>query len=355
MADPKSQSACPTAPVENPVESSSAAPIEADDTAHFSDYDDDGSSQASSTQSLSSSIKEQFYENGRKYHRKTVDEGHKYLLPSDETELDRLDMTHHMALVILDGELHKAPIKGDPHNVLDCGTGTGIWALDFGSIHPGSHVIGVDLAPNQPSWTYPNVVFENDDLEKEWTYKKNHFDFIHSRMVGSAIKDWSKYTKQMFDHAAPGAYVEISEHSMKHIYCDDGSVPEDSVFYAYGNNLSDALLTLGVDVRQFSGSFFKRHLEEAGFVDVQVFTYKVPWGTWPKSKKFKYMGAVCAEILKTGFEAYGLMAMTRLLNIPEDEARGICNGCYKEIMAGKQHGYHYQWYVIGRKPELATK
>lgn len=45
---------------------------------------------------------------------------------------------------------------------------------------------------------------------------------------------------------------------------------------------------------------------------------------------------------KTGFEAYGLMAMTRLLNIPEDEARGICNGCYKEIMAGKQHGYHYQ-------------
>lgn len=48
-------------------------------------------------------------------------------------------------------------------------------------MHPGSKVVGVDLAPNQPGWVYPNVVFETDDLEKPWTYKKNHFDYIHSR------------------------------------------------------------------------------------------------------------------------------------------------------------------------------
>jgi ribosomal protein L11 methylase PrmA len=34
-----------------------------------------------------------------------------------------------------DGKLHIAPIeeiKGGIHNVLDIGTGTGIWAIDFG-------------------------------------------------------------------------------------------------------------------------------------------------------------------------------------------------------------------------------
>ncbi|TGZ78006.1 hypothetical protein EX30DRAFT_169457, partial [Ascodesmis nigricans] len=156
--------------------------IEVDDSATF-DYDD-GESQASSAQSLSSSIWDYVFSYGRKYHWKS-EENQQYLLSSDGTELDRFDMIHHLTLVTLDGDLYKAPLEGnDPHNVLDCGTETGIWGLDFGSMHPGSHVIGVDLAPNQPSWTYPNVEFQTDDLEKDWTFKKNHFNYIHFRMVG---------------------------------------------------------------------------------------------------------------------------------------------------------------------------
>lgn len=46
---------------------------------------------ASSTESLSSSILEHVYENGRRYHRKSSD---KYLMPSDEKEQDRLDLGH---------------------------------------------------------------------------------------------------------------------------------------------------------------------------------------------------------------------------------------------------------------------
>lgn len=39
-------------------------------------------------------------------------------MPSDETELDRLDMVHHVTLNILDGELYTAPLAGKPlHNV----------------------------------------------------------------------------------------------------------------------------------------------------------------------------------------------------------------------------------------------
>ncbi|TGZ78007.1 S-adenosyl-L-methionine-dependent methyltransferase [Ascodesmis nigricans] len=325
------------------------APIEADDSANFSDYDDSGSV-ASSTQSLSSSIREHVYANGRKYHRMSTDENQQYLLPSDETELDRLDMGHHACLVTLDGDLHRAPIEGDPHNVLDCGTGTGIWALDFGSLHPESHVIGVDLAPNQPSWTYPNVEFQTDDLEKDWTFKKNHFNFIFSRTVGTAIKDWERYTKQMFEHAAPGAYVELCEHAFE-TSCDDGSLQPDSIFIKWSSTMADALEKMGVHVRDFSPSFFRDHLKAAGFVDIKVFIYKVPWGAWPKGKKFKYLGSVCAEVMKTGLEAHGLFAMTRLLNMPEDEARKMCTDFYNNILAGKEHCYHYLWHVVGRKPD----
>lgn len=125
--------------------------LEADNSLDHSDLEETGSV-TSSTESLSSSIREHVYANGRRYHRKSSDENQQYLLPSDETEMDRLDLAHHLQLLVLGGELYKAPLQSDPHNVLDCGTGTGIWALDFGSIHPGSSVIGVDLAPNQPTW-----------------------------------------------------------------------------------------------------------------------------------------------------------------------------------------------------------
>ncbi|TGZ78004.1 S-adenosyl-L-methionine-dependent methyltransferase [Ascodesmis nigricans] len=335
-------------PVNDPQADDVSANIEADDSANFSDYDD-RQSQASSTQSLSSSIWDHVYANGRKYHRKSEENG-QYLLPADEDELNRLDMVHHLQLETLDGELHKAPIEGDPCNVLDCGTGTGIWALDFGTIHPGSHVIGVDLAPNQPAWTYPNVEFHTDDLEKEWTFQKNHFNYIHSRMVGTAIRDWGRYTQQMFDHAAPGAFVELSEHALW-AGCDDGSVKENSKYHAWSEAMAAAMEKLGIYIRSFSPHFFREHLQAAGFVDVKVFIYKIPWGHWPKSKKFNYMGAVCAEVMRTGLEAHGLLAMTRLLGMKEEDARKLCTDFMDTIASGKEHAYHYHWQIVGRKPD----
>jgi hypothetical protein len=44
--------------------------------------------------------------------------------------------------------------------VLDGGTGTFIWAIDFADSHPESLVIGIDLSPIHPAWVTPNVSFE---------------------------------------------------------------------------------------------------------------------------------------------------------------------------------------------------
>lgn len=51
-------------------------------------------------------------------------------MPNDEAEQDRLDMYHHIFLSLLGGKLYTAPLE-NPHRVLDVGTGTGIWAIDF--------------------------------------------------------------------------------------------------------------------------------------------------------------------------------------------------------------------------------
>lgn len=42
-------------------------------------------------------------------------------------------------MITLHDELYLAPIK-EPQSVLDIGTGTGIWAIEFGSLHALAHL-----------------------------------------------------------------------------------------------------------------------------------------------------------------------------------------------------------------------
>lgn len=42
-----------------------------------------------------------------------------------------MDLVHHIYKILLGGELHLAPLSKNVQRVLDLGTGTGIWALDF--------------------------------------------------------------------------------------------------------------------------------------------------------------------------------------------------------------------------------
>ncbi|KAF7593773.1 hypothetical protein BBP40_010829 [Aspergillus hancockii] len=60
--------------------------------------------------------------------------------PNDEEEQGRMDLLHHIYSLILDGEIHTAPIN-NPRRVLDIGEGTGIWAVDFADQYPSAEVM----------------------------------------------------------------------------------------------------------------------------------------------------------------------------------------------------------------------
>jgi hypothetical protein len=86
---------------------------------------DSGSLLGDETDTLASSILNHRMENGRQYH--AYRDG-AYWGPNDELAKEILDFAHHMYLLTLDQKLHLAPIQ-HPQEVLDVGTGTGIWAI----------------------------------------------------------------------------------------------------------------------------------------------------------------------------------------------------------------------------------
>jgi hypothetical protein len=77
--------------------------------------------------SLATNAREFIYENGRRYHGYNA--GY-YSFPNDDREQDREDLKHAMYLLLFNRTLHFAPLEDRPMNVIDLGTGTGIWAID---------------------------------------------------------------------------------------------------------------------------------------------------------------------------------------------------------------------------------
>lgn len=114
----------------------------------FADDDDDGAS-AKYTASLTSSIENYPVENGRRYH--AYKDG-SYVMPNDESELDRLDLTHNMLKVCMGMKLYTAPLEQSAISILDIGTGTGIWPIEMADEFPDAEILGTDLSPTQPTW-----------------------------------------------------------------------------------------------------------------------------------------------------------------------------------------------------------
>ncbi|KAG5921216.1 hypothetical protein E4U42_005939 [Claviceps africana] len=270
-------------------------------------YDSDGFSSGST--SAESSVRDYMFENGRRYHR--FREGH-YNFPNEDVEQEREDMKHAMVKLLCSQKLHFAPIGNNPQEVLDIGTGTGIWAIEMGDLFPSAHILGIDLSPIQPDWLPPNVRFMVDDAESPWLYPRNHFDYIHSRNTVMAIKDWDTLYQRAFDHLKRGGWMEMQEiHHRPHSATMDGLVSTDHPVGKFWNLVTDGLAALGVDLDISSGGILASKMQQAGFGNVTERVFHVPIGTWPKNKVLKTVGLYWRTILLDGLQAIAMGPLTR--------------------------------------------
>ncbi|KAA8894706.1 S-adenosyl-L-methionine-dependent methyltransferase [Sphaerosporella brunnea] len=297
----------------------------------------------SQTTSLSSTIFQYEYENGRRYHAYKAGT---YAIPNDETEQERLDVMHHIYNMLLGGRLHVAPLE-KPQRILDIGTGTGIWAIEMADQYPQAEVIGTDLSPIQPSWVPPNVQFQIDDCELDWTYEKNSFDFIHIRGLQLSCKNWPRLLKQAYDHLKPGGWVEVVEWAEGRGVTDDGT-DKGTAIYKYYDRLNEAGEKIGRPFRLPTP--LKEMIPAAGFVNYREEIPKLPFSPWPADKKLKLIGRWYISSMESGFEAYGLALFTRVLKMDQEEGRELCAAAWKDVQGRKVHMYANTYFACGQKP-----
>ncbi|KAH7390346.1 methyltransferase domain-containing protein [Cadophora sp. MPI-SDFR-AT-0126] len=313
------------------------------DSASDAGYETD--SMYSASTSISSSVRDFAFENGRRYHK--FREG-SYNFPNDPSEQEREDMKHAMMVNLLGGRLHFAPLGEYPGNVLDMGTGTGIWAIEMGDLYPSANILGVDLSPIQPDWVPPNVKFMVDDVESPWLKPPNYYDYIHSRHTVMAIRDWPLLMKRALEHLKPGGWMEMQE-IHHHPYCHDGSMPPNHPVSEYWTLIHDALANLGVNFN--ATLLLENMMREAGFVNVSTRIFHVPIGTWPKNKVLKLVGLYWRTVLMDGLQPIALGPLTRGLKWTKEQVEVWLIEVRKAYMDAWVHSHMPLHIICGQKPD----
>ncbi|CCC05686.1 hypothetical protein SMACR_09804 [Sordaria macrospora] len=277
-----------------------------------------GSDVESSTASISSSILKYRTIEGRTYHSDSVTDG-EYWAPNDDKANEMLDIFHHLANLLFDGELYTAPITDEPKNAIDIGTGTGLWAIDFADKFPECNVISTDISPIQPSW------------------------------LSGAAKDWPEIYRQAYRYCKPGGWIEHIDTSTV-CYSDDGSVNEKHAMAQWSKVWQEAARLTGYPVDLIEKNRMEEGMKAAGFTNIVSKDYPIPLSPWPKDPKQKERGLFFHALWAPDLEGYVQHTFGNVMGWTKEEMKIYIQHLRAELRNPDLHGQIIFRSVYAQKP-----
>ncbi|KAK3110899.1 hypothetical protein LTR53_014347 [Teratosphaeriaceae sp. CCFEE 6253] len=289
-----------------------------------------------------------------------------YVLPNDSPEHLRLETQARHLSAIMDGRIIHSPIgQNSPELVLDVGCGTGVVSDHLARLFPTASIVGLDLSPvprirerpanvrflqgnimtDSPSSWLPSGDEEGTRTHARQLRDEGVFDLVFSRLLVLGMSDWPRYIRTEFQLLKPGGWAEI--HDVDWIWYDTHNrIISDS--WPWWQELRSVGESNGLHFRCASRA--RQRMEQAGFVDIHVRTYRWPFGgAWERADAWREFGD------------YVSRAMTEMVwhMIPRMMAGrpGTTDAKIEQMRAemrrdlAPEEGKHWDFYVTcGRKP-----
>ncbi|KAK3905705.1 S-adenosyl-L-methionine-dependent methyltransferase [Staphylotrichum tortipilum] len=293
----------------------------------------------SQTVPLDETYREVVLYSNREFQRYALDHG-VYFAPVDDDEIDLLQDIHHIFNMLFDNRLIFPSIPR-LRRVLDCGYGSGAWAIDVAVQNPECEVIGIDVYPYPlPADLPANLDFQVDDLNSPSTFPSNYFDLVHSRMMAGGIhaNNWMNYLGDILRILRPGGWCQMVEISFS-AQSDSGRLTDDHALRVWSQSYMQS-------VQPAKDPSAPQHLRDwmaqAGFVDIETNMLQLPLSGWPEDARQQAIG--------TANQATAHRLMSSLAVLPFSQALGMTNAEIQLLIARARNEADNPMYVcIGRK------
>jgi len=292
-----------------------------------------------------------------------------YLWTADDQENARLDAQHHMLSdIAFSGFPYLAPVaqvlgpRGEGKAVLDLGTGSGIWAIDMALRFPEARVLGVDLAPKMRS-VPGNCRLEKHDINAGLEKWDGQFDYVHTRLISSGIRDYPLMLSRIAPLLHPGGLLELAEWDFR-IYTSSheprAQVPRGEPGHSYIAEWLWALREAGagrgghMDAANLMEGWVRGMgvWEDVGYRDVWI-AISGPTGETPEEKAHN---TAMWERMKEDARHFAAAARPALAQRMDPEyLEELMQGLQREVEQGTEPLYTRMQVVWGRKKAEAPK
>lgn len=183
------------------------------------------------------------------------------------------------------------------------------------------------------------------DADEDWDFNER-FDLVHTRaMNGFCLKSWPHFYEQAFAHMQPGGWVENQEFDL--IFCsDDKSLPEDGALRRWSTLWNQGIQNLGLTARCYPEEM-KIAMQNAGFVNVHIRSYKAPISPWPKDPRLRQAGTFFLSGFIEGISGMSYKVLQGGMELSREELEVLLMEVRNEARTKSVHAY-LPVYVIAR-------